>query len=350
MSRELQAAPLSDRQEVILRTVVEHFISLGAPVGSKHVAGLEGIGFSSSTVRYELAALEELGYLDHPHTSAGRVPTDQGYRRYVDALIEEEPAAPPAGLDRALSGVEMRRELDAALRELAEALAEATQLLGVVTAPAPQTTTVRHVEVLLLQPQLVMVVVITSSGEVTRRLFELDAPADPGLAEWARAFLNERVTGLPVGARMMATRLEEQSLSVTERGFLAIVAPALTDLHTEDERLLVVAGQAQLVSGLRDLDIAVMDHLLRKVEERYELGRLLQRALASNEMYLRIGAELPDPDLSDLSMVAANYGVARRNLGTVSLLGPTRMNYRLAIAAVREAAHLLSEYVEDVYE
>ncbi len=349
MRRQLKPAALSDRQADILRTVVEQFIASGTPVGSKHVAGLAGIDFSSSTVRYELAALEELGYLDHPHTSAGRVPTDQGYRRYVDALIEEEPAAPPAGLDGALSRVEMRRELDAALRELAEALAEATQLLGVVTAPAPQTATVRHVEVLLLQARLVMVVVITSSGEVSRRLFELDAPADPGLAEWARAFLNERVTGLPVGARMMAAHLEEPSLSASERGFLALVAPALTDLH-EDGRLLVVAGQAQLVSGLRDLDIAVMDHLLRKVEERYELGRLLQRALASNEMYLRIGAELPDPDLSDLSMVAANYGVARRNLGTVSLLGPTRMNYRLAIAAVREAAHLLSEYVEGVYE
>ena len=349
MSGELQLAPLSERQEAILRTVVERFIVSGTPVGSKHVAGRGGIGFSSSTVRYELAALEELGYLDHPHTSAGRVPTDRGYRRYVDTLIEEEPAAPPAGLDRALSGVEMRRELDAALRELADALAEATHLLGVVTAPAPQTATVRHIEVLLLQPRLVMVVVITSSGEVSRRLFELDAPADPGLAEWARAFLNERVTGLPVGARMMANRLDEPSLSAAERGFLELLAPALTDLQ-EDGRLLVVAGQAQLVSGLRDLDIAVMDHLLRKVEERYELGRLLQRALASNEIYLRIGAELPDPDLSDLSIVAANYGVARRNLGTVSLLGPTRMDYRLAIAAVREAAHLLSEYVEGVYE
>ncbi len=342
-------ADLSARQAIILQTVVEEFISTGSPVGSKVIAGRRGIDFSASTVRYELAALEEAGYLGHPHTSAGRVPTDLGYREYVDRLRSDGSERLPGSLRGALDGVEMRRELDAGLEQLVEALADATQLLGVITAPSPDAATIRHVEVLALQPHVVMVVVITSTGEVTRRLFELDEPVDEGLADWAGQFLKERVSGSAVGSRMIASRLEEPSLTPAEAGFIDVLAPAVTELES-DYLMLHVAGQAQFVAGLREIDTDLVDGLLRRVEERYALLQLLRSALRTNEVYLRIGREVPDPELSGLSIVAANYGVARRNLGTVSVMGPTRMDYRLAMAAVREASSLLSAYLEDVYE
>ncbi|MGD9694404.1 MAG: heat-inducible transcriptional repressor HrcA [Thermoleophilia bacterium] len=342
---------LKPRQEAILRTVIEEHIATGSPVGSKNIAGREGIDFASSTVRYELARLEELGFLDHPHTSAGRVPTDRGYRYYVDTLLTRDPPArPPAVVETALDLTEMRREVDAALSRLADVVAQVTNLLGIVTAPPPTSSTVRHVEVLLLQPQVVMVVVITSTGAVTKRVFAFDGAVDPGLCEWAGAFLNERVAGQSLGARMIESRLTDPSLGGKERDFLSVLAPALTDLEDDAGATIFVGGRARFLAEQRHLDLMAIDSLMESLEERYELLALLRGALSRNEVYLRIGAELPDRSLAGLSMVAANYGVPRRNLGTVSLFGPTRMDYRLAMATVRGAAQILSRYVEGVYE
>jgi heat-inducible transcriptional repressor len=341
---------LTPRQETILRMVVEAYIATGQPVGSRHIAGREGVDYASSTVRYELARLEEMGFLDHPHTSAGRMPTDRGYRRYADALVaSERPLDAPAALQGALDLGEMRREVDAALERLAETVSQVTNLLGIVTAPAPASSSVRHIEVLPLQPQLVMVVVITSTGAVTKRVFAFDEPVDPGLADWAGAFLNERLTGLAVGARMITRRLDDPSLGGRERAFLAELAPALTELD-EPAGGIFVGGRARFLAEQRHLDLMALDALMQTLEERYQLLDMLRGALSRNQVYLRIGEELPDRSLAGLSMVAANYGIPRRNLGTVSLFGPTRMDYRLAVATVREAAQILSEYVEEVFE
>jgi heat-inducible transcriptional repressor len=344
-------AELRPRQELILRVVVEEYIATGQPVGSKHIAGREGIDFAPSTVRYELAHLEELGYLDHPHTSAGRVPTDRGYRYYVDEVLPRDRARPavPALLEGLELG-EVRRELDAALRGLADMAAQVTNLLALVTAPPPHSATIRHVEVLALQPQVVMVVVITSTGQVAKRAIAFPHPVDVGLADWAAAFLNERLTGLSVGSRQIDARLEDPSLGPVEGAFVSALAPAVRDLDTEGPGALYVGGQARFLAERAPSDLGQIEALLTALEERYALLALLRGALARNELYLRIGRELDDPSLRGLSLVAANYGIARRNLGTVSLLGPTRMDYRLAIATVREAAQELSRYVEDVYE
>jgi heat-inducible transcriptional repressor len=342
---------LRPRQEVILRTVIEEHIVTGAPVGSKNIAGRQGIDFASSTVRYELARLEELGFLDHPHTSAGRVPTDRGYRYYVDTLLTRDPPArAPAIVEGALDLTEMRREVDAALSRLADVAAQVTNLLSIVTAPPPESSTLRHVEVLQLQPQVVMVVAITSTGAVTKRVFAFEGAVDSGLCEWAGAFLNERVAGLTVGARMIESRLADPSLSAQERQFLEVLSPALTDLDDQGAGGIFVGGRARFLAEQRHLDLIAIDALMESLEERYALLALLRGALGRNEVYLRIGTELPDQSLAGLSMVAANYGVPRRNLGTVSLFGPTRMDYRLAMATVRGAAQILSRYVEGVYE
>jgi heat-inducible transcriptional repressor len=225
-------------------------------------------------------------------------------------------------------------------------MSEVTNLLGVVTGPPVASATVRHVEVLLLQPQLVTVVVITSTGDVAKRLFAFDRPVDPGLAEWAAAFLNERMQGLPVGARSIASRLTDPSLSSMERAFVDALSPALMDL--EEDRAVYVSGQARVLTDERRREIAEIDGLMRALEERYALLAVLRGALDGTRTYLRIGSELPS-DLSGVSIVAAGYGPPRGNLGAVSLIGPVRMDYALAIATVREASLALSSYVEDVY-
>ena len=340
-------APLTPRQEEVLCAVVERHIASGQPVGSKHIAGEGGLDWASSTIRNELHRLEDLGYLNHPHTSAGRVPTEVGYRYYVDELLPRGPLPTTGGeLTRTLGTDVARVEVDQTLRRLADAMSEVTNLLGVVTGPPVASATVRHVEVLLLQPQLVTVVVITSTGDVAKRLFAFDRPVDPGLADWAAAFLNERVQGLPVGARSIASRLTDPSLSSMERAFVDALSPALMDL--EEDRAVYVSGQARVLTDERRREIAEIDGLMRALEERYALLAVLRGALDGTRTYLRIGSELPS-DLSGVSIVAAGYGPPRGNLGAVSLIGPVRMDYALAIATVREASLALSSYVEDVY-
>src|SRR5580692_5585084 len=195
---------LTERQEHVLRRLVEVYLDDGAPVGSKALSTT--FEWGPSTIRHELANLEELGLLAHPHTSAGRVPTEAGYRYFVDRLLPE-PSTTGPGMSLSLSLV--RHELDEAMRVTTETLSQVTNLLAIVTAPPIDTSTIRHIEVLVLQPQVVMIVVITSAGGVTRRVFTFGRPVDAGLADWAAAYLNERLTGLGLGARMLVARLHD---------------------------------------------------------------------------------------------------------------------------------------------
>src|SRR6266545_1511863 len=189
---DLGQPQLTPRQEAILVRVVEEYVET--------VVERTGLDVSSSTVRYELAQLEEFGFLSHPHTSAGRVPTDLGYRFFVDRVIESvEPRSSDAELGLDLS--QLKSEVDSALQVTTDALAEMTHLLALVSAPPLQTTAVRRVEVIVLQPQLILVVVITVAGGVMKQLFSFAEPVDPGLAEWASEYLNERISGLQLGAR-----------------------------------------------------------------------------------------------------------------------------------------------------
>ena len=216
-------------------------MATGAPVGSKALAIEAELGVGSSTIRNELALLEEQGLLSHPHTSAGRVPTDAGYRYFVDQLLREEPDD-----ERPLSLQLMRREVDAAMRTTTETLSQVTDLVAIVTAPPVHTATIRHIEVLVLQPQVLMVVVITSTGGVSKRIFTFERPVDAGLAEWAASYLNERLVGMGLGARMLDARLHDPTLPATERDFLQVLAPAFDALAETAEQTLYVDGAARL--------------------------------------------------------------------------------------------------------
>jgi len=335
---------LTPRQELLLAKVIDGFSATGQPVASKALASDPDVPAGPSTVRNELAVLEEQGLLAHPHTSAGRVPTDSGYRYYVDRLLPA-PAEQRAALALTLS----RREVDEAMRLTTEALSQVTDLLAIVSAPPIHTTTIRHVEVLLLQPQVLMVVIITSTGGVSKRLFTYERPVDPGLADWAASYLNEALVGKGLGARTLRSRLTDPTLPSTERAFLEGLAPAFTELAETAEESLYVDGTARLLSEHRFQDVSQLNALLDMLERRVTLLGVLSAALDQRELYVRIGAENDAPALQGLSLVAANYGLPRRNLGTVSVIGPTRMDYAVAIGAVRAAAGQLSRFVEDVY-
>jgi heat-inducible transcriptional repressor len=337
---------LTTRQELVLRAVIEEYIASGAPVGSKHLSQSSALGAAPSTIRNVLSDLEVLGLLAHPHTSAGRVPTDDGYRHYVDTLLVQRADALPGV---AVARDHVRSEIDEALRETAEALSRVTELLAVVTAPAVTTSAIRHIEVLALQPRLVMVVIITTSGQVTKRIFHFASPVDEGLAEFARVYLNERLVGGQLGTHRVAAAFSSTELRAKERAFLDALRPAFQGLQQGVAEALHVGGASRLLENLARQGAGHLNELMEVLEQRFDLLELLGEALRADGLFLRIGHELDDPSLQACSLVAANYGVANRNLGTVSVLGPTRMDYQRVIAIVRATADDLSRYLEEIW-
>ena len=235
------------------------------------------------------------------------------------------------------------------MRVTSVAISQVTSLLAVVSAPSLNTATIRHIEVLALQPQVVMVVVITSTGGVSKLLTTFDAPVDQGLVAWAGEYLNERLVGLGLGARMLSKRLEDPSVGQVEQEFVERLAPAFGSLACETEDTLYVDGTAHLLSSGGIGDIAQVNELMSLLERRAALLRVLRAALGESDVYIRIGRENEIPAMRSLALVAAGYGLARRKLGAVSVIGPVHMDYAGAIATVREAAHELSRFVEDAY-
>jgi heat-inducible transcriptional repressor len=244
----------------------------------------------------------------------------------------------------------VRHELDEAMRVTTETLSQVTNLLALVTAPPIETSTIRHVEVLVLQPQVLMVVVITSTGGVSKRLFTFQRPVDPGLAQWAASYLNERLVGLGLGARMLQGRLHDPSLSDSETAFLDALAPAFRELVYAGEQTLYVEGASRLLRVERFGDISELNALMDMLERRVTLLGVLRSALSERDVLVRIGAENDAPALHSLAVVAASYGLPQRSLGAVSVIGPLRMDYAGAIRSVREAAAQLSRFIVDVYD
>jgi heat-inducible transcriptional repressor len=339
---------LSERQELILRLVVDAYLASARPVPSKEVAERPEVEWGPSTVRAELAALEAAGYLTHPHTSAGRVPTDAGYRRYVEFLLASGHLPAETRVELELS--RLRREVDAAMRETTAALAQVTDLVAMATAPQLTTATIHRVEVLRLQPNKVVVIAIASTGDVARRVFEFDRPVDPGLVEWASSYLNESLRGLSLGARMIAARLADPKLDELEAGFLATLGSAFHEFGRDAGADLYVEGASRLLSDAHLPDLPRADELMTALERRADVLQMLRSSLDERSVFLWIGEENPQPELRSVSVVGANYGLGHRNLGSVGVVGPLRMDYATAIASVRHAARELSRYFETVYD
>ena len=336
---------LSARKREILRSVVEEYVATGQPVGSRSIVERAGLEVSSSTVRSELSELEAIGLLTHPHTSAGRVPTESGYRIYTEDLvgaIEGRPAPFPLDLTA------MRNELEEALRRTTETLSEATHLLALVSAPSLEAAAVRHVDVVQLQPRIVIVVVITASGSVSKRMVEFEGALDPGLVDWARTYLDETVVGRRAGASVLRRAFEDPGLTTRERYFLEALRPAFAEV-AEQTTELYVGGAAGLLGDARGAELEACQRLLEVLERRAAVLGLLQEALDPDRTVVRVGPELEGEELRGASYVGTTYGLPNRSLGAVGLLGPLRMDYDKAIRAVRAAAFELSRLVDDVY-
>ncbi|MCW2962598.1 MAG: heat-inducible transcription repressor HrcA [Thermoleophilia bacterium] len=349
---------LTERQALILKAVVEAHHASGRPVGSRALVDCGAIDASASTVRYELGRLEQLGLLEHPHTSAGRVPTDTGYRLYVDQLLDVHDGAVIARSQGAITTKEDPvTQIDEALRATTQQLADATGLLAVITAPRASGAVIRHVEVLQIQPTMLMVVVITAAGDVVRHVVPTESPVDPGLVDWAGEYLNEQVAGLSIGQSLVRQRLAGTGLAPLERAMLSLVTPAFQELEGDSQELLV-GGSAPVLAELGS-DVQRVLQLVAMLDERRRLLEALRpiaepglatlQLRSSRSVNVRIGGENAIPELHRLSVIGASYGAGGRPLGMVGLIGPRAMDYTLAIGIVHLAAGGLSDLAEELY-
>jgi heat-inducible transcriptional repressor len=330
---------IGTRAKKILHAVVSEYLATGDAVGSQTITRRYGLDVSAATVRTVMGDLEEMGLLKHTHTSAGRIPTDRGLRYYVDTLlrIRSLSAGEQDEIRERLTGAGERPDL---MQRTSKLLRELSHLAVVVQTPRPASDVIEHMEFVRLREGQLLAVISTTTGHIENKLVGIDFVVDPGELDRINNYLNDLVGGLTL--EKLKIRLAEEIGRVrTEHDHL--VARALTLAAAavpQGEPQVFVDGQSNLLSGETDLERAKV--LLRTLEEKDMLEKLLDRTLTAPGICVFIGAEANLADLTDVSVVAAPYGGDDRPLGTIGVIGPSRMNYSRVISLVDFTAEMIT--------
>jgi heat-inducible transcriptional repressor len=336
--------PLTERQRVILRLVVREYVATGRPVGSKTLMTNSGIGVSAATIRNDMAALEEAGYLEHLHTSGGRIPTDRGYRYFVAHLMGdiELPSSERLTILHQFRQVEL--QLEQWIELAAATLARAAGNVSLVSAPIPQAPRLRHVELVSLQPRLGLVIIVTTDGAVRQVM-----------AHWPEDADQETLSPLADALAATLRGLGPDEVKRRARGATGIAATALAQI--EAALRAVTSGSAPVRhSGLEHAlnqpefsDAAEAQELLSLLGGGTFLGAMLPRLDSGLGVQVFIGQENPADELRRLGVVVSTYGVDGEVVGLLGVVGPTRMAYDRSISSVRYMAQLMSDLVAELH-
>ena len=338
---------LDERKLSVLRAIVEDYVDTREPVGSRALVDRHQLGVSPATVRNDMAALEEEGFIAQPHTSAGRVPTNKGYRLFVDRLSDVKPlsAAERQAIQTFLGGAV---DLDDVVQRSVRMLAQLTRQVAIVQYPSLTRSTVRHVELVSLGPTRLLLVLITSTGRVEQRVVETSVAAGDALLGDLRARINTAC----IGERLVdgVTKLAEipQTFAVNDRPVVHTITGALMEAFTDersDERV-AIGGTANLTRFGDDFDRSIRP-MLEALEEHVVLLQLLGEATSPSLVTVRIGSEVPHEDLTRTAIVSSRYGSDVDALGTLGVVGPTRMDYPGTMASVRAVARYVSQRLSD---
>ncbi len=336
---------VEDRKLEVLRAIVEDYISTNEPVGSKTLVDRHNLGVSSATIRNDMAALEEDGLIAQPHTSAGRVPTDAGYRLFVDRLTDIKP----------LSGAEKRAigafldgavDLDDVLHRAVRALAQLTRNVAVVQYPTLSRSRVRHLELVMISTTRLMLVLITDTGRVEQRVVELPAPVVESTVFELRATLNTRLRDRPLSETPEIVSDLPDQVGQGLRGLVATLATVLLEVLVEPASDRIVLGGTANLSQ-QTLDFPAIRPVLEALEEQVVLLRLLDQSVSSSKVLVRIGNETQHAGLATASVVSTGYDVHGSAVGAVGVLGPRRMDYGHTMARVAAVARYVGALLEE---
>ena len=341
---------LDDRKAAILRAIVSHYVSSGEPVGSKTLVERYRLGVSPATVRNDMGVLEDVGYIYQPHTSAGRIPTDAGYRYFVDTWVVPD-AKLTADDERRVHQFfgEPRWELEDSLRQAASFLSGLTHHAAVIFAPALERSTVRHVDLVGLTVGRAMLVLVTDSGRVENHVVAVPDTIDSVQLDDAARMLNRLVAGQPLesAGRTIAEAMERFPLELKEA--VSSVGRALEEelARTENERVFL-EGTSTIVDEEKFSDLETVRDVIGTLEHRRLVLEVLADALAQGRMSVRIGSENTIVSMKNCAVITSPYGSADNVIGSLGIVGPTRMDYKRSIAAVYEVASNLGRMLGEL--
>jgi len=335
---------LDDRKLAVLRAIVEDFVSTNEPVGSKALVDRHNLDVSPATIRNDMAVLEEQGYIVQPHTSAGRIPTDQGYRLFVDRLSGVKPlsAAERRAIETFLAGA---YDLDSVVMRTVRLLAQLTRQVAVVQYPSLTRSTVRHIELVPLSDRRLLLVLITDTGRVEQRVVELPGEIGEESITQLRAVLNACLDGRKLAdVASVVAELPDRVSSADRPNAAAVFSVIAETLVERHEERVVVGGAANLTQA--DFSRGLHE-VLEALEEQVVLMRLLGESGDQATVTVRIGSENEFDGLRSTSLVATGYGAGNQSLARLGVLGPTRMDYPTAMGAVRAVARYVGQILAE---
>ena len=329
------------RKEKILQTVIQSYIFTGGPVGSGTVADACGLRVSAATIRNEMATLEKLGLLAKPHTSAGRVPTDMAYRYYVDMLMgQTRPSAKDAeAVERLFEA--RTREIEGLMHEASLLLSRLTHSAAMVFAPVTQADLVRHLDIVRLSERRVMVIVITSGGQVGRMIADLGKPVTVNTVERAARYLDESVSGKVLEDIDSSTLSEGSRFGPTGRELVRIAVEAVRDHLGSIEERIFIGGAANIAREMEHAGAEWVQTVLEAMDKQYFLLDLLKDIIREKHLTVRIGEENRLIELQKCTLVGTSYPISHGLLGSLGVVGPTCMDYARTIGMVEFMAENL---------
>ncbi len=331
------------RAKKILHAVVSEYLATGEAVGSETITRRYGVDVSPATVRNVMSDLEEQGLLRHTHTSAGRIPTDRGLRYYVDTLLRVRALSQPEkeGIRERLAS--SPADLQDVMQRTTRVLRELSHLAVVVQAPRPENDAISHLEFVRLRDNTLLAVIATASGQIQNKLVTTEFPLSASDLDQINNYLNSLVAGLTLAEMRARIAKQADDERIANNQVLAHALTLASAAVPADPAsgLVLVDGQSNLLTATEDVDRA--KRVLRALEEKDLLVKLLDRTLAAPGICVFIGAEANLPDLTDVSVVAASYGSEGRPLGTIGVIGPSRMNYSKVIPLVDFTAEVITE-------
>ncbi len=337
---------LGEREREVLRAIIQEYIVSGGPVGSSQLARRAEFDVSAATMRNVMADLEELGYIQKPHTSAGRVPTDIGYRFYIDCLVKLHEPEPQ---DRELieHGIKRQGSNDETFQDASKMLHFITRHAGVVLMPRHSALYFRRIEFVQLRGDRLLAILVGQNGQVQNKLLSIDFAITPEELVRASNYLNELLKETPIDearSRIQAEMEQDRALYDVLASKALKLGFAATDIQS-GERVLI-EGAGSFLEAPEFADVERIRALFRALDEKNKLLNLLDRVQRAKEMQIFIGAESEFSSAGEVSVIATPYGTPDQVLGTVGVIGPTRMNYQRVIPLVKLTAEVLSRVLE----
>ena len=341
---------LEERNKKVLQAVIDSYITSGSPIGSSVLVKRYDFGLSSATLRNIMAELEELGYLTHPHTSAGRIPTDRGYRYYIDSLISVENDSEDLEGHLRQAPPLQSGDLQALMTEVSKFLATLSHCAGVVIAPSEPEGQYKHIEFVRLRGRKVLIIFVTNTGSVQNKLIELDENIQQHELNYFSAYLDEELEQwtLPqIRHRLVEKMREEKQIFMR---LMDETYKASQEVQERDTEKVYIGGASQIFENPEFANVEKMKILFKAFEDKYKLVKLLDRSAAASGIKVFIGSENPFFEMQGCSLVVGTYKGGTNVVGTLGVIGPTRMQYKQVIHVVDYTAKLLSKLLEEHFQ